>query len=302
MKRFWLGLAATAAVSACSGGNPFETETDTETPVSGIPDVIAGDLGSVIYDPVAQTLIVKDLSLDESPAEAEYRRRANLDRGGYEAYTAQDSPLQRHTTAYVRDINGTRAAVVVTGGQFEHYFGGATYGRSGAFDPPPIEQTPQNKGLVSYAGNYVGLVNGPGDGGDLQPVAPGTSGSVRPVDAGEVTGRVLINADFVDNVVNGQVFDRSYVDEPGLAMNDLALQPTAIDPNTGTFSGELTINLQNHGTYGGIFGGPDSEAVAGALKATDHIDNVSNEEEYGIFVLNRCGTPGQDALCNQPTP
>ncbi|MEC7256778.1 MAG: thymidylate synthase [Pseudomonadota bacterium] len=301
MKRFWLGLAATAAVSACSGGNPFTTETDTEVPESGIPEVIAGDLSGISYDPVAQTLTVRGISLDETPFEATYRRRPGMDRGGYEAYTAQDSSLDRHTTAYVRDINGTRAAVVVTGGQFEHYFGGAVYGRNGAFDPPPVEPT-ANNGLVSYAGTYVGLLNGPGDGGDLLPVSPGTPASVLPVEAGEVTGRVLINADFTDNVVNGVVFDRVYVDTPSLVLNDLALKPTDIDPSTGTFSGEVTINLQNKGTYGGIFGGADSDAVAGALKATDHIDNVQNEEEFGIFVLPRCGTPGEDALCNQPNP
>ena len=56
------------------------------------------------------------------------------------------------------------------------------------------------------------------------------------------------------------------------------------------------------GQYGGIFGGTDANAVAGALFAEGHIDGVDNEEERGIFVLPQCGTPGQDALCNQPAP
>ena len=154
---------------------------------------------------------------------------------------------------------------------------------------------------MSYAGNYIGMLNMAGDGGDLLPVAPGTPNDVRPVQAAEVTGRVLVNADFADNRVNGTVYNRVIVDT-GTALDTLALAPTDIDPTTGTFTDEVTINLQAKGTYGGIFGGTDSDAVAGSLFVKDHIDGVSNEEEYGIFVLPKCGTPGQDALCNQPNP
>ena len=298
MKRFWLGCAALAALSACSGGNPFVTDTDTDADNSSIPEAVAGSLEGISYDPASQTLTVRGIALDDTPVEAVYRRRPALDRGGYEAYTVQDSSLDRHTTPYVKDLGGTRGAIVVTGGQFEHYFGGGVYGRSGAYSPPPA--TVNGNGLVSYAGNYVGLLNGPGDGGDLLPVAPGTPPNILPRQAAEVTGRVLVNADFADNVVNGQVFDRVVVDDPGLALRDLALAPAEIDTTTGSFTGEITIDLLPKGTYGGIFGGPDAAAVAGALFAKDHIDAVTNEEEYGVFVLQQCGTPGADALCNQP--
>ena len=298
MKRLSMGILALFALSACSGGNPFATDTETETPDTGIPDVLASDLDGISYDPVGQTLTVRGVSLDNTPYEAVYTRKPGLDRGGYEAYTTQDGSLQRHTTAYVRDIDGTRSAVVVTGGQFEHYFAGTVYGRSGGFDPATSNQSGQ---LVSYAGNYVGLLNAPGDGGDLLPVAPGTPNSVRPVQAAEVTGRVLINADFADNQVNGTIFNRNWVDNPGTVLEDLALKPSEITSD-GTFTGEVTINLQNKGTYGGIFGGDQSSVVAGSLFAKDHIDGVTNEEEYGIFVLLKCGTPNQDALCNQPNP
>ena len=298
MKRLLISVAATAALSACSGGNPFTEVSDTDVPETGIPAAISSDLEGISYDPVSQTLTVRGVSLDDTPFEAVYRRRPGLDRGGYEAYTAQDSSLDRHSTAYVRDINGTRAAIVVTGGQFEHYFGGGVYGRSSAYDPP---DSTAGSGLVSYAGNYVGLLNIAGDGGDLLPVAPGTPNEIRPVQAAEVTGRVLINADFADNQVNGAVFQRSAPDLPGAVLDDLALVPTTINEN-GTFSGDITIDLQNRGTYGGIFGGTDSAAVAGALFANEHIDGFTNEEEYGVFVLQQCGTPGADALCNQPNP
>lgn len=300
MKRFWQGLAAMTALSACSGGNPFtEQQTDTGTEESGIPEAIASDLDGISYDPTTQTLTVRGISLDNTPYEAVYTRAPALDRGGYEAYSSQEGSLQRHTTAYVKDIGGTRGAIVMTGGQFESYFGGGVYGRNGTYDPP----VPTGSGgLVSYAGNYVGLLNAPGDGGDLLPVAPGTPASVRPVQAAEVTGKVLVNADFSDNSVNGTVYNRSAADLPGLTLEDLALAPATIDSTNGTFTGDVTINLQSRGTYGGIFGGSEASTMAGALFAADHIDGVDNEEEFGLFVLPKCGTAGADPLCNQPNP
>ncbi|WP_323776654.1 hypothetical protein, partial [Leisingera sp.] len=38
MRRYWLGLAVVTALSACSGGNPFETEDDTGTDPGTDPD------------------------------------------------------------------------------------------------------------------------------------------------------------------------------------------------------------------------------------------------------------------------
>lgn len=297
MERFWISCAALAALAACSSSNPF-TGTETDAEESGIPEIIASDLDGIVYDAANQTLTVRGVTLDGSVLDSSYTRNAALDRGGYEAYTFQESSLDRHSTAYVKEINGTRAAIVVTGGQFETYFGGGIYGRTGAFDPPEVSV---NNGLVNYAGSYVGLTNITGDGGDLLPVAPGTDDSVRPVQAAEVTGDVLINADFVDNSVNGIIYNRVIQDASSLVMLDLAMQPGTIAED-GTFTGDLTINNQNRGTYAGIFGGEDASAVAGAIFAEDHIDGIDNEEEYGAFVLQACGTPGEDPLCNQPTP
>lgn len=301
MKRYWLGLAAATMLSACGsgGGNPFIEDTDTDDPEVGVPADVAQDLQGISYDPVSQTLTVRGITLDNEEFEAVYNRRPALDRNGYEAYTSQDSSLSRHTTAYVRDIDGTRAAVVTTGGQFEYFFGGAVYGRAGAYDPPSVTGS---GGLASYAGRYIGMLNGPGDGGDLLPVTPGTSPSVTPVQAGEVTGKVLVNADFTDNAVNGIIYDRTYVDSPGTEMVDLELAPTAIDPASGTFVGDVSIQQQVRGSYGGIFGGDDAATVAGGIYVEDHITSVQNEVEYGIFVLPKCGTPGDAALCDQPNP
>ncbi len=292
MKRFWLGIAAMAAVSAC-GGNPWLEDGDGEGEGQGIviPEDLAGDLEGFTYDPVAKTLLVRGLSLDSTPFEATYTRKPALDVPGYEAYTTQDSALERHATAYVQEIDGTRAAIVVTGGQFGHYFGGSHYSRDGNYTPPVT-------GQVTYVGKYVGLMNGPGDGGDLIPVDPGTPADVRPVQAAEVTGSVLINADFTDTTVNGVVYDRVLVDSPTVEMTNLELAPTAILED-GTFVGDVTQENIDRGTYGGLFGGTDASAVAGTLFVDGHVDAFDNEEEYGLFVLSQCGTGNADPLCDQ---
>lgn len=307
MKRFWLCGAALAVVSACSGGNPWLEEDGEEVaPAPTVPEELIGDLEGVTYDPVAETLTVTGVSLDNTPYETAYTRKPGLDRNGYQAYTNQDGSLDRHTTAYVRDINGTQAAIVVTGGQFGHYFGGSTYSSNGTFSAPIITAPVpgrENSGSVTYIGNYVGLLNGPGDGGDLKPVSPGTPVETRPVQAAEITGRVIINADFVDTTVNGLVYDRVIVDSPGVLMENLELSPTAIETD-GRFVGAATQDAGSSGvgTYGGVFGGTGATEVAGTVYVTDHISALSNEEEYGLFVLSQCGTANADPLCNQPNP
>jgi len=308
MKRFWLGVAMATMVSACSGGNPWVEDGDGggETPPD-IPEDLLGDLEGFKYDPVAKTLIVRGTSLDDTPYEAVYTRKPALDVPGYEAYTTQDSSLDRHVTAYVQERDRTRAAIVVTGGQFGHFFGGSHYSRSGAYDPPTITDT---NGLVSYAGTYVGVLNsGDGIGADLLPVTGGTPDEVLPVQAARVVGSVFINADFVDNIVNGTVYDRSVVDHPGIDISEqqIILSPGSIE-NDGTFTSDAqeidysdaNPSRADAGTYGGIFGGTDAAAVAGTLHAKEHLG--VNSEEYGLFVLAQCGTADADAICNQPNP
>ncbi len=299
MRRFWLAVAAASLVSACSG-NPWIVGDDNPTIEGQIPAELLGDLESVTYNPANQTLVVNSISLDNTPIAAVYTRKPALDRPGYEAYTTQDASLQRHSTAYVRQIDGTRAAIVVTGGQFRHYFGGGHYARSGPFIPPSVS-TPG--GLVSYAGNYIGLLNIAGDGGDLLPVAPGTDPDILPVQAAEVVGDVLINADFADNQVNGVVYNRVVVDDPTIDLTgqNIELAPTTIEAD-GTFTGDAQQDLISKGSYGGVFGGTNASAVAGTLFVEEHINGIDNIDEYGLFVLAKCGEPGADPVCNQPVP
>lgn len=302
MQRFWLGLAVATAISACSGGDPYADDDDSTDPEApgGIPDDLLGDLETISYDPTAQTLTVSGISLDDTPFTTVYTRKPGLDIDGYQAYTAQDSSLDRHNTAYVQQIDGAYAGIVVSGGQFGSYFGGSTYGRTGTYSAPTGE-TPSG-GLVSYAGTYVGLLNVSGDGGDLLPVDPGTPAEVRPRQAAEVSGDIFINADFVDNAVNGIIYNRVVVDA-ATGVEDIELFPADIAAD-GTFVGEAKQDggSDTVGDFGGLFGGTGATAVAGTIYVQDHIDAFDNEEERGVFVLSQCGVPGADPVCTQPVP
>jgi len=288
--RFWFGLAAAGALSACSGTNPFLDDGGTTEPPpggeAGIPEAVASDLDSFVYtpnvaDPANSTLTVSGVTFDGTPFTTNYVRNARLDSGDYQAFTSQNSPLDAHSTAFVRDINGTRGAIVVTGGQFGYYNGGGSYARQGEFSRPTGVASGEN---TKYVGTYVGLLNYPDDGSDLLP-APGADPSVRPSQAGRVTGDARIVADFSNNRVKGRVFNREYV-APGTPLSDLDIAPTDIQAD-GTFSGKITQSQQEKGDYGGLFGGPQSEAVAGALYVKDHIQGFTNPEEYGLFVLDK---------------
>ncbi|PCH75446.1 MAG: thymidylate synthase [Rhodobacteraceae bacterium] len=286
MRRYWLAVAAATLLSACGGGNPWlDTGSGGGGTTPTIPAALIGDLESFTYDPVAQTLVVRGISQDASPAAAVYTRKAALDVPGYEAYTAQSSATTPHATAYVQERDGVIAGIIVTGGQSGNYFGGSSYYRAGAYTPPTGTATTQ---IVTYTGTYVGLLNLAGDGGDLLPVAPGTPNSERPFQAAEVTGNATIIADFADNVVSGVINNRVVVDQPtiDLSAQNIELAPTAILTD-GTFEGSAEQSNVAKGTYGGIFGGVDSSAVGGTLFVDNHIDGITNIEEYGVFVLGR---------------
>lgn len=295
MRQLWLSALWALALVGCGDGTPFGGTTSSADgdAAATVPETITGHLTSYTFDANNQTLIVRGISLDDTPFEAAYRRRPAMDRNGYLAFTAQDGSLNRHVTAYVLQIDGTSAAVLASGPHLGNVVQGATIART-TYDPP-------DAGLVKYAGHYIGLLNGAGDGGDLLAVAPGTAVDIRPTEAAEVTGDAFVTADFVDNKVNGLIYNRVFVDSPGTALENLELRETEID-GSGTFSGDVHQGTTDKGDYAGVFGGTDSSAVAGALNATDHIAATQNEEETGIFVLGKCGTPTASAVCTQPVP
>ncbi|WP_375691105.1 transferrin-binding protein-like solute binding protein [Pseudooceanicola sp. LIPI14-2-Ac024] len=309
-------LALAMLLSGCSGdgSNPFGSGGggDGDDGASGgitVPESVAGNVTSMSYDADAETLTVTGVSLDEVPFEAVYTRQAALDSqfAGYEVYTAQDDPLDRHSTALVLQSAGNRfdgqvrAGIAVTGGPRNRYFGGGFFERDGDYDPPSVSET---SGMVSYVGTYVGLTNvsASRDLGMLLTPDPSTPSELIPSRAAEVTGNVFINADFADNTVEGNVYDR--VLDGSTSLPSLVLIATDIDAN-GTFAGDVEYqgDVGNDiGDYAGLFGGTDAQSLGGVLKL-DEFDNdlgiLDDEEEYGVFVLEQCGTAGaSSSLCD----
>lgn len=314
MIRQFLAIAAVAALTACNGTNPFITNGGTgggggSGGTSQVPEGLKGDLEKITYSPNAATITVEGIALDRSPISATYNRNAALDRPGYQAYTVQDDPLDRHSTAFAAQSGNSgavRAGVVVTGGQFNRVFSGNYFERSGGYAPA--------SGQVSYAGNYVGLTNGGGNGADLLPLPPGTDPALAPAQAGTITGQIFLNADFADGNVNGAVYNRNWVEANGGAgqvLPDIILVSTEITAD-GTFNGttvEYDGVLNNDiGDYGGIFGGPGAEAVGGAVVLTEWDGEsdplgLDSELEWGVFVLDQCGTPDANApICANVNP
>lgn len=304
MKRFGLSVAALAIVSACGSDPVFNTDDGdnggTPTPEPTIPEEVAGNITGVTYDAANQTLTVTGTGLDDVAFEDVYTRKPALDIPGYEAYTAQDGSLNRHFTAFVREIDGTYGAVVGSGGQFATVIQGVDYGRNGTYTAPA---TTPNGGVVTYAGNYAGVINGNGTSEDLLPVAPGTDPVLLPGQVAEVVGSVLINAGFGDtqNQVDGVIYNRRIRDS-GVETQDLFLTPTAIEED-GSFTNTVILtDLTSVGTYGGLFGGTEASAVVGGINVSDHIETLDGETEYGVFVLGKCGGANADPICDQPHP
>ncbi|QFS81658.1 hypothetical protein FIU97_02570 [Roseivivax sp. THAF40] len=335
MTRILAMLIALAILSACdsgggSGDNPIsrgaEEEEDDDTgggnggtddeDAARIPQNIARNVSNVSYDSASDTLLVEGIYLDDTPYEAVYTRAPALDRNGFEAYTKQDDALDRHATAYTNTTStGARATVVATGGPYNEYFTGDYYETSGTYSAPQVSNT---TGLVSYVGRYVGLLNGGGSGEDLLPVDPTTPAELIPSQAAEVTGTVFMNADFADNRVEGNIYDREITDT-GNSLPSVVLVNTEIT-DAGAFTGTVEYSLQQSdpdwqgiddiavGSYAGEFDGDNAQSIVGGIQL-DQIDGTSNqlglenELEWGVFTLEQCGTAAaNDALCNQVNP
>ncbi len=310
MTRILMGLALGFGLSACGGGDaPFgggvETPTDGGETGTAVPEEIAGNLQSFTYNPAADTLTVRGVAADGSTIESAYRRRPGLDRGGYQAYTAQDAANGRHSTAYVAAINNTQAAIVGTGVQYEGIYAGGAYSTSDYSAPATGSG---NQGLAYYTGRYVGLLNGPGSDEDLMTPNTGEDPSVTTAQAAEVTGDMQITADFATANVDGIIYNRVIRDydnqgrlDPGTAtpleVTDLALASTTINENGG-FTGSIEQSNQGVGEYAGVFGGAGATEVAGVLRAEGHISGLQNEIEYGLFVLGQCAPPASGPDCN----
>jgi hypothetical protein len=268
-------------------------------------------------------------------------RRPALDAqyAGYQVYSVQDDPLDRHVTALFlqsRNTAGVFAGIAYSGGPRNVVFQGGYYQRTGAYSAPDVPAGPDggaDRGLVTYAGNYVGLTNIDGLGGDLLPVDPGTAPNLVPSQSAHVTGRAVLLADFADNRVEGNVYDRNIYSAGLLAaygtyptrIPDLVLIATDLATD-GSFAGDIEYDLIQPGInpatgeryeatvrtviggYGGILSGVNATSAAVVVNLTEW-DGESNqlgyrnELERGVFVIEQCGSPDENSpVCSQVDP
>lgn len=229
-------------------------------------------------------------ALDGDTVSAVYARNATYDTPGYQAYTLQDDPLDRFFTALAATSSdgSSQAVVVMDGGQFNRFFGGASYAQIGEYTAP-------ESGLASYAGNYVGLLNISTRDGTLP---SGADADLLPQRSGRVTGDIFLNVDFADLALNGAITNRVDVDGIGVTLDTVVL----VDANLaadGSFAGKAEDReLSGIGSFAGVLGGTDGASMSGGLHLDgDFIPDADLEQEFGIFVLQQCGTAGDAAIC-----
>ena len=61
---------------------------------------------------------------------------------------------------------------------------------------------------------------------------------------------------------------------------------------------DLFLAQSGIGSFAGVLGGTDATSMSGGIHLDgDFVPESDNEEEFGIFVLNQCGTAGEAAIC-----
>ena len=318
-----LPLVALLALAACEGSSPnpvngdepADTGTtdpgDGEPTREGIPEELAINVTGVSFavgnptDPLDDTLTVEGVGADNTPFSAVYSRNAALDVEGYSAFVSQDDRLDRMYVAVAgASPNGeVRAGSVADGGQFNRFFLGNFYERTGDFSRPAVEDA---NGLVSYAGTYAGITNlsdlDQDQRLDLEPTDPI---ELAPDQPRQTRGKVFLNVDFADNRVSGSIYDREFTD--GKQLRSVDLIDAELDDN-GEFLGEVEFSGDpdngRQGSYGGILGGENATAAAGVISLNNIFDPDENDpedsefdREVGTFVLPRCGTPSASDIC-----
>lgn len=311
-------LASCGSTNPLGGGGGGGGGGGTTPPPAQItvPEVLSKDVTAITYDAANDRLLVQIRGLDTTPVVASWARREALDTAGYRAYAVQEDPLDRLFVGLVAQSGdgSVSAAVAGDGGQFNTFFSGGTYGRTGTFQPP----TAAGSGQVSYAGRYAGLTNIPvPDGDELLPFPDGVSDELRPGQTARVEGDIFLNVNFGDNAVNGAIYNRVLVDL------DFGLQSVILVPNTiaanGTFAGKAErwvvddSSMTEIGDYGGVFGGTNAGNVAGIV-ALERVfygedildvsagDVIPNAVERGLFVLRQCGQSGASDICDTVRP
>ncbi|WP_299687507.1 hypothetical protein [uncultured Tateyamaria sp.] len=323
MKRIAAVCVLAIGVASCGDGNPF-TDTDTgtgggtgtPTPASGVPENILGDLESISFNAADNTLTVTGLTQDGVPLVNDYRAIATTFAPGFVTFTGQNDPLGRHATAFVASRDGLQAGVVMTGPQFNKFFGGTFFERTGGYTAPVA---PESRFDVTYVGNYAAGLNGAGPRTDLFPVTGGVDPDVNgPEQTAFIRGLMFVNVDLNDMSVEGEIYDRTAVlqspTNPNAAvfgdLPDLVLVDGALTGD-GTFSGNIEIDatdVTNPGTpsdpvgvdigdFAGVIGGTDGGSIVGGTRIEEFTDELDSEIEFGVFVLDICTTASTDPIC-----
>lgn len=228
----------------------------TDGALAGVPQELSSDLGAVEYDPVNETLKVTLLPFDGSPQEASYIRVDAEDIDGFQAYELQENRSSRKYTGLFQARNHSSAGAVATNFDLENQFGGATYSRDTEYSAP-------TSGIATYRGTYAGVQT--------------TTNTATGVGPNRVSGDVLLNVDFNQARVEGEVVNMQVVDG-GAALQDVTMVQTAVD--SGVFYGEVR-GPGGNGNYGGNLAGPNADEAAGVLV----FDRPGDIQEYGAFVL-----------------
>jgi hypothetical protein len=276
------GGGGTGGGGTGGGGDGDDTGTG-----GTIPPELLGNLRSVTYNAAAGTLSVHIEPLGTGGRELGFTRTANLDTGGYQAFTYQATDSNRYFVAlFDTSASGSVTAGVTGSGQFNDMVWGATYSQDTAFSAPATG------GLATYTGRYAGLLNG----GSIENLSLPPGSPFEPIRPARTTGEVMINADFSSSVASleGGIRGRR-IEDTNTSLDDVFLRITAINPD-GTFAGRVEFrDLSTAGTVAGAFGGTDGTAVAGALDLRP-VRNNSDLLERGVFVADRC-TPGAPSPC-----
>ncbi len=303
-------FALALGVAACGDGNPFTGGTTTPgggTAASSVPAAILNDLERIDFNASNNTLTVTGLTQDGVPLVNEYRAIASTFAPGYVTFTGQNDPLGRHATAFVASRDGVQAGIVMTGPQFNKFFGGSFFERTGGYSAPTA---PQGRFDVTYYGNYAGGINSSGPVTDLFPTVGLDPDVNAPRQTAYVRGLMFVNVDLNDMSVEGEIYDRTGVFEGGFAdLPDLVLVEGALTGD-GTFSGNIEFDATdpNPGTpsnsvgndigdFAGVIGGPGGNAMAGGVTLSEFTDELEDELEYGVFVLDLCVAGNTDPIC-----
>ncbi len=301
MKRFVKLMAIPMVLGACEA-DPGGVNTDFGQTANPAPAEVAGNLAAVNYDPDAQELILTVDAIHGGERNVSYTRTPALDTAGYEGYMMQKTPADRHYTALFKESNGGEliAGVVADGGNNNRYFGGGFFARQGAGIYSAYDH-PTDEGEAQYYGRYAAVTNVDGNGDQLLDASGIPADLTAPGQADRIRGIILLNADFANGQVDAEISNRFMVDDVAALgqLPNIVLVATEIDEN-GEFAGSTELLGEPgspNGSYAGIFGGADATAVGGVTYITDFTPDLENEEEYGVFVLTRCGAANDDPLC-----